>query len=331
MHGGTIRALGRFLGRIIVILVLLVGAAFLFGPREEVDTGIAFREEALPDDLDAYLAGEEARYPDIVPGTERRIVWAGEAGAQTDVSVVYLHGFSGTSEELRPVPDRVAEALGANLYFARLSGHGRGGAAMTEPTARDWLEDTAEAFAIGRRIGREVLVIATSTGGTLAAVAATDAGLIYQVKGMVLVSPNFEIANPAAAILTMPFGRDWGPVVAGEELGFTPLNDDHARYWTTRYPSVAAFPLGALVKYARRLDYSGVTTPALFIISDEDTVVTPDAARDVADRWGGLVEVLDWDVPEGDDPYGHILAGDILSPQGTGRMVEAILDWVARL
>jgi alpha-beta hydrolase superfamily lysophospholipase len=326
-----VRPIGKALGRVLIVLFLLAGALWLFAPVEPVDREIAFDEAALPRDLDAYLAEAEARFSDITPGTEKRILWAGAPGARTAISVVYLHGFSATSEEIRPVPDRVAEALGANLYYTRLAGHGRPGAAMAEATAGDWLEDTAEALAIGRRIGREVLVIATSTGGTLAAVAATDASLIDAVKGIVFVSPNFRLQNPAAPILTMPFGRHWGPLVAGAELGFEPTSEAHGRYWTSRYPSLAAFPMGALVRHARGLDYSGVTTPALFVYAEADRVVSAAETRRVAARWGGIVEELPVELPEGDDPYNHVLAGDILSPGNTGPMVEAILDWVGRL
>jgi alpha-beta hydrolase superfamily lysophospholipase len=229
------------------------------------------------------------------------------------------------------VPDLVAKALGANLFFTRLSGHGRGGAALATATAGDWLEDTAEAMAIGRAIGRQVIVIATSTGGTLAAIAATDAGQIDAVKGIAFVSPNFRMKNAAAFILTAPFGRYWGPLLAGEEIGFEPVNAAQARFWTTRYPSGAAFPVGALVKYAHRLDYSGVTTPALFLYSEGDQVVSPGATEEIAERWGGAMEILAVTLPPGSDPYGHILAGDVLSPGNTDATVRAILDWAGRL
>lgn len=325
------RAFGKFLGRVLLAVLLLFGALWLFGPEEPVDSEIAFDERSLPRDLDEWLAEREAEIPDIVPGTEKRILWAKGPRQRTEVAVVYLHGFSATSEEIRPLPDRVAAALDANLFFTRFAGHGRGGAALAEAEAGDWIEETAEALGIGRAIGEEVLVIATSTGGTLAAIAATDARLSDEVRGMVLLSPNFRVRGAAGAILTMPLARWWGPLLAGDEIGFAPVNDGHARFWTTRYPSRAALPVGALVKYARGLDYSGVTTPALFAFSEADRVVSPRAIRNIAARWGGPAELLPVTLGPGDDPYGHILAGDILSPGRTEEMVAAIVDWVGRL
>ncbi len=285
----------------------------------------------LPDDLDAFLAAREAQFPDIVPGTEKRIHWAGERGHRTARSVVYLHGFSATSEEIRPVPDLVAEALGANLHFTRLAGHGRGKAAMAEPREEDWWTDTAEALAVGRAIGEEVIVIATSTGGTLAAMAATEPGMIAGVKGIVFVSPNFRLKHPAARLLTLPYAEVWGPWVAGREIGFRALSEDQARFWTSRYPTRAAVPMGRLVKKAWALDYSGVRTPALFVFAEADTVVSADATRQMARRWGGPATLHAVTPGPDDDPFAHILAGDIVSPGGTAPMVEAVLDWARTL
>jgi len=134
-------------------------------------------------ELDGWLAAREAAVPDLRPDAARRIVWADAAGARTDWAVVYLHGFSASGEEIRPVPDAVAAALGANLFFARLSGHGRDGAAMAEASVADWMADTAEALAIGRALGERVLVIGTSTGAALATAAAHDAEMSEGLAG----------------------------------------------------------------------------------------------------------------------------------------------------
>ena len=114
---------GRRLGTTLLIAIVAVAGLFAFAPRE-------------PLDLDSYLRDREAVVGGITPGTEKRILWAGAAGARTDWAVVYLHGFSATSEEIRPVPDRVAAGLGANLYFTRLAGYGLATAVLTWPFAR---------------------------------------------------------------------------------------------------------------------------------------------------------------------------------------------------
>ena len=191
--------------------------------------------------------------------------------------------------------------------------------------------DVAEALAIGKRIGRRVLVISTSTGGSLAAEAALQPDLSAEMDGIVFISPNFGIASAAATILTWPWVRDWGPVVAGAERCFDVQSDLHARYWTTCYPTVALMPMAALAKHAAAGDYSAVTLPALFLLSPGDKVVSPAATRRVAAGWGGAVTIEEVTVGKGDDPYSHVIAGDILSPSMTAPVATAISDWAGGL
>lgn len=317
----------KWLGRAILLLALLIAGIALFGPREEVDLSTSFDPAAFGGDLDAYFAAEEARFDDITPGTEKRVIWAGEAGAQTPVSVLYIHGFSATSEEIRPVPDMLAEALGANLIFTRLAGHGRPGAAMAEPTAADWMADTAEALAAARIAGEQVIVVSTSTGGTLIAAAGLREDLMENVAGAIFVSPNFALNNPAAALLTMPAVRWWGPIVAGAERSFETVNEGHAKYWTNRYPTVATLPMAALVKHVDQLNLAAATTPALFMFSESDGVVSPQKTRETAGEWGGPTELFIAELGEGDDPWNHVIAGDILSPGMTETAAQAMIEW----
>lgn len=328
------RRFGRNLGRAILVIFLFGLAVWWLAPEEPVDREISFDSSALPQNLTElpdWIAAQELQFSDIRPGEEKRILWAGEPGVKTPLAVVYLHGFSASSEEIRPVPDDVAAALGANLFFTRLAGHGRTSAAMAEPLAGDWIEDTAEAMEIGRRLGDRVLVIATSTGGTLAAIAATDPDLSRDMAGIVMVSPNFGLRPLATRILDLPFARVWGPWVAGRTRSFEATNAGHAAHWTSTYPSVALFPMAALVRHARALDLGAAQVPLLVLYNPGDQVVDPARTLAAAARWGGPVR-LEQVVPgPGDDPYGHVIAGDILSPGQTGTAVGLILDWAAGL
>lgn len=314
-------------------LIAAIGAAclYLFGPYETVTAGDPPDRVAIAADPAAYLAAKEALFDDIRPGQKKQIIWAGETGTKTPLSVIYVHGFSASSAEIRPVPDRVATTLGANLVLTRLRGHGRDGSAMAEADAGDWIDDTAEALEIGRAVGENVLVIATSTGGTLAALAALDPAMRRQIKGIVFISPNFGINHPAAALLTFPAARYWVPLLFGKTRGFKPKNEDHAAGWTTRYPAVAVFPMAAMVVKAFAQDYSGVEIPALFYFSDKDQVVRADRTRIVAQNWGGPVALAAPNLKPSDDPSWHVITGDVLSPGTTDETVQLILDWVAQL
>ncbi|KZY00658.1 MULTISPECIES: alpha/beta hydrolase [unclassified Sulfitobacter] len=321
----------RFILGILIVLALLAAALWVFGPYEEDNLDTSFDVRAIEEGVDAYFAAAESVFDDITPGVEKQVIWAGEPDRPTGWSVLYVHGFSATSQEIRPVPDKVAEALGANLVLTRLRGHGRGADALAEGSVPGWMHDMAEGLAVARAVGERVLVIATSTGGTLATAAAAQPVLMEQVAGIVMVSPNFEINSDLAGLLTWPAARHWLPKLAGERRSFEPRNPEQATYWTTEYPSVATLPVGVLINAVDRLDLGRIEIPALFWFSDNDTVVRPAATRAIAERWGGPVTIVNPELGPRDDPSAHVIAGDILSPEQTTPTVAGILDWVGGL
>lgn len=316
-----------------ILLTVLVGVAlWLFLPRTGIDVSPKFDPTGMGDDIPAWLAQREGVFDDITPGAEKRIIWAGEPGVRTEWAVVYLHGFSATSEETRPVPDLVAQALRANLFYTRLAGHGRGGEALGEAVADDWILDLDEALAIGRRIGDRVLLISMSTGGTLATIAATDPDRATGLAGVVLMSPNYRLADATAQfLLDAPFVEHWGTLVAGNERSYTPRTPEQGRWWTTSYPLKALYPLAALMRAARALDPADAAVPALFLWSGRDLVVDEATTADVASRWGAPVKTTQLTLTAQDDPDGHVITGRIMSPDQTEPVVQAILDWVGGL
>lgn len=325
-------SLTRILALVFSVLVLFVGFAFLFGPREPAAISIKDFDRIITGDPDAYLAQAEAAFDDVTNGAQKRIVWAGERrGSRTPLAIIYLHGFAATSEELRPVPDRVAAALGANLVFARLAGHGRGGEALAQVSMNDWLNDLAEAMAIGRKIGERVVIMGTDLGGTLAAFGAIDGKIKPGLAGIVLISPNFGLRAVGARFLDMPYARQLLPLLVGGTRITAPLSDAHAKWWTTSYPTVAVLPTAALVNIMQDLPFEAARIPALFIVDDADRVVSTDAARDIERRWGGPSDLVEFHLGPDDDPARHVLAGDILSPGQTDAMVARLVDWIGAL
>lgn len=320
-----------FLGRMLVGVVVLVGVLWLFGPYEPADLSTSFDDSALSDGVDPYLAAQEARFSDITQGVEKQVIWAGAPEEKTDWAILYVHGFSATAQEIRPVPDDVAQAMGANLVFTRLAGHGRSGDAMAEPSVNDWMNDVSEGLAIARKTGDRVLVMATSTGGTLAAAAAVDDALMQSVAGIVMISPNFGVQNPLGTLLNWPAARYWLPTLAGDTRSWEPRNEAHGTYWSTTYPSVAALPMAALIKAVDGLDLQQAQVPALFIFSDDDSVVKPELTRAVVASWGGPTLIHNPSLTDADDPDAHVIAGDIMSPAQTAPTVQAILNWVEGL
>jgi pimeloyl-ACP methyl ester carboxylesterase len=301
------------------------------GPTEPVSLVPRFDAAAIGDDPDAWLAERESQVLNLRDNAAKEIVWAGAKGARTEWAIVYLHGFSASKGELRPVPDRVAEALGANLFLTRLSGHGRDGAAMAEPTVQDWIDDVAEAVAVGKRLGDKVVLIGTSTGATLATIAAARPELNDALAGVVLISPNYRPAGWAGRFIEWPWFRSWGPLVLGRERSWEPLNPEHGANWTHAYPMVSVAPLGALTRTVRGLDFKAIRVPALFLVSTTDKTIDTRIARRIAAEWGAPSELVPVILGPNDDPNGHVLAGDILSPSRTAPVVERIVAWIRGL
>lgn len=310
---------------LIVVIATLAALAALFslGPRVVVDTRVV--APALPEDLDAWLEVSEAAIPDVRPGTEKRIVWADPATRQaTPLSVIYLHGFSATRQEIAPVCDRVARQLQANLFYTRLRGHGRSGDAMAEATVNAWLADAVEALEIGRRLGQRVVVIGTSTGGTLATwLAARSEGL----ASLVLISPNFGVANPTAGILLWPWGEQLARLIVGPRRSWEPHNPSQALYWSHDYPTQALLPMMGLVDLVEGLDLKQITLPTLVLYSPEDSVVSPARTEARFQELGTARKAL-IEVEETGDPSHHVIAGDIMSPGSTDAVVKRIVGFV---
>jgi pimeloyl-ACP methyl ester carboxylesterase len=318
-------------GRRIVIgfLCLLAAVAILFalGPRVPVDTRITFDPAVVGDDPEAYLERTEDKIPGIRDGLEKEIIWADPMiHAKTPISIVYIHGFSASKGELRPLADEVADGLDANLFYTRLKGHGQDGAAMATATVNDWINDYAEALAIGREIGDKVVVIATSTGAALAVQAAAQAGASDGVAAMALISPNFGVRASGSEILTWPWGRQIAELVIGKTRGFEPRNEMQAKLWTTSYPTSALLSMAALTDLGREAPVEQVKIPALFIFSDSDRITRQDLTREIAARWGAPHELVA--VDDTGDPDNHVIAGDAISPVTTNFLAQRIVVWV---
>ncbi len=312
---------------VLLLLILILTILFLIGPRVEVGTSL--RPVELPEDLDQYLETSEASFLDIIPDTEKTIIWAGETGQKTPLSIIYLHGFSATRQETAPLADELAAELGANLYYDRFTGHGRSGEALAEATVNDWLNDANEALEIGRRLGNEVIILAASTGGSAAAWLVAQPGN-EDVHALVLISPNFEPVNSASKILTLPWGEQLANLVVGRERSWEPSNELHGRYWTNSYPTKTLLPMMGLVELAQNTDLHNVNTPLLLIYSPNDEVVSPSASEAAFDRYGAQEkEILA--IEQSDDISNHVIAGDIKSPGTTAEIRDAILSFLDAL
>jgi esterase/lipase len=308
------------------LLLALLLALFFSGPRVDADDTIA--PLILPPDLDTYLARNEGRYDDIVPGTEKKIFWAGRPGEQTPLALVYIHGFSATRQDTAPLAALVARELNANLFCTRLTGHGRGGEAMAEGSVKVWVNDMHEAMEVGKRLGRRVALVGCSTGATLALWQAAQ-GDVEALAALVLISPNFGPADRRTVILTWPWGVQMTELLVGKTRSWQPKNEAQGRYWTHSYPVRTLAPMMGLVKKVRSFDLRAITFPTVIIYSPKDTMVDPEAIVTAFHALGAEQKEL-IAAPGAGDSDQHVLAGDILSPAATASLAETIIDFLRK-
>jgi pimeloyl-ACP methyl ester carboxylesterase len=159
------RLLRRLLTVVVVIMII-----YLLGPQpSSPDYKAAL--PAVPSihaGLEKYVVAQEAAHK-LKPNNEARIVWANDSAKQkTEYAIVYLHGFSASQEEGNPVHRDIARQFGCNLYLSRLSQHGIDTAdALINMTADNLWESAKQAYAIGKQLGNKVILMGTSTGGSI--------------------------------------------------------------------------------------------------------------------------------------------------------------------
>jgi alpha-beta hydrolase superfamily lysophospholipase len=312
-------------GTVIAIVSLcLVGP--LLHPRHWAPDTISARVAAAGD-LDAYLANEERGVIGVKPALVKGIVWRDSVTkAKTPLGVIYLHGFSASRRELSPVPERLADSLGANLFFTRLAAHGRvDGEAFATVTPQQWIDDAREAIAIGKRIGERVIIVATSTGATLALEMAIERPA--DIAAMILVSPNHEPNDPRARFISGPLGPTLARFVGGKYVGFVPTNAAHAELWTPTYRSEGIPAMVDLVNHERSLDLSRVKMPVLTLYTSKDIVVRTDLIMSRHAELGSAYKEI-VDVPE---TTRHEMASDALVPQAVDPVLTRMLQFIRGL
>ena len=281
-------------------------------------------------DLTAWLEASESRVnlnQALIPNTTKRIRWYRERrNSKSKFSVVYLHGFSATRQEIAPVGAMIADALEANLFETRLAGHGQEQNPLKGVHAEDWIKDAAEALSIGALIGEQVIFMGTSTGATLALAMAGHPSF-EAVNTVVLLSPNFAVKDTKAEFLTWPGGPQLASVVAGQTRSWTPQNELQARYWSTTYPMAAVIEMMRLVKFVRGSLPLELNQSVLTIYSPADTVVDVGWIIKGYDQLDSPRKKL-VEIAGSGDRSNHVLAGNIMAPENNASLTDLISEFV---
>jgi pimeloyl-ACP methyl ester carboxylesterase len=248
-----------------LLIPLLLIIVYLVGPRPDapVYSTVMPVVPADPSALETYIHDQEASHK-LKTDNEARIVWLDSSRKKTPYALVYLHGFSASQGEGDPTDRYIAKKYGCNLYLSRLAEHGIDTPdAMIHLSADEYWASAQQALAIGKQLGDKVILMGTSTGGTLALqLAATYPD---QVAALVLLSPNIAINDPAAWMLNDHWGLQIAHLVTGSDYieskdDFGPL---YRQYWYPKYREEAVVALEELLETTmNERTYAKVRQPA---------------------------------------------------------------------
>ncbi len=259
--------------KIILAVILVILAAYFVGP--EMPKPILNKNlPVISGSVSDYVSHMESQEK-VRAGNEAKIIWANDSShAATEFVLLYLHGFSASRHEGYPVNEDFPMRYRCNAYLARLASHGlETENPLMDMTPDRLYESAKQALVIAGQLGKKVIIMGTSTGGTLALQLAADFPDL--VTGLILYSPNVSIKQKASLLLSRP----WGLQIARINFGgnFRVLSDDPTgeicKYWYCKYRAEGPVYLQQLIDVTmNEAVFSKVRCPLFlgYYFKDED-------------------------------------------------------------
>jgi esterase/lipase len=217
-------------------LLLIPAVFFMAGCKYEkpvLNGKINTLQNKTMQELEKKVADQNAAVKDLKKENEARIVWANpDNPAKTEYVLIYLHGFSASCREGYPVNYDFAKRYGMNMYCALFEGHGiAGDEPMKDLTAESYFESAKKALEIGRQLGKKVILMSTSTGGTISLKLAADNPWIH---ALIMFSPNVDVVDKKAHWLSNKFGYGLAKMVKGKMITYDDPSEVQ-KYWQSQY------------------------------------------------------------------------------------------------
>ncbi|MGB3006601.1 MAG: alpha/beta hydrolase [Chitinophagaceae bacterium] len=260
----------KFLKWLGIILLLLIVIYFL-GPKPS-HPNYSKELPVIPAEsiaLENYIKTNESRHK-LKTDNEARILWFNDSLKQkTEYAIVYLHGFSASQEEGDPIHYEFAQKFGCNLYLSRLDAHGID---TTEPlgnfTAEGLWNSAKEAYAIGKQLGKKVILLSTSTGGTLALKLCAE---YPEIAANIMLSPNIAINDANAWLLNNHWGLQIAHLVSGKHRTVSDTTAIYAQYWNNWYATRSLVQLEEFLETTmKESTFKKVTQPVLLLYYFKD-------------------------------------------------------------
>jgi len=185
-------------------------------------------------DLENAINTSEAAIKEIKPNNQAKIIWAKDyKQQQSPIAFVYLHGFGASNREGEPIMSLLSKKYNANIYMSRLKEHGLDRSDnFKNLTPENYIASAQKALEIGKKLGEKVILVSTSTGGTLSLKLASEDN---SIAGLVLYSPFIDVINPAFKTIASPEGKAGFIKMNGSEIIQQNRNEEEAKYWSTSY------------------------------------------------------------------------------------------------
>ncbi|MNR99088.1 Thermostable monoacylglycerol lipase [compost metagenome] len=310
--------------RLLIAVLFIIGVVYFLGPTPEKPVYNA----SLPivpadtEQLQLYVKNIDSPHK-IKPGNESQIIWNDSTKSKTTYVILYLHGFSASQEEGNPVHKEFAKRYGCNLYLARLSEHGIDTSdALANLTAEKYWRSAVQAYAVAKQLGEKVIILSTSTGGTLALKLAATYPEIY---GLINLSPNVAINDPAAFITNDPWGLQLTKLVTGSDFKSSPVdNPELTKYWYYSYRCEAVPALEELVETSMtKKTFEKVKCPVLTVCyykdkKNQDPTVKVSAMKEMMSQLGTSDSEKEFKPLPGPETHvigNHIRSKDVKSVQ----------------
>lgn len=223
---------------VLASIVVVLGIVYWAGPKfpaPKLSDGLP-TVPVQTENFDQYVETRDAGKK-IKPDNEGRVIWANDSlKNKTSYCLLYLHGFSASWYEGNPVHIDFARRFGMNLYIPRLASHGlETSEALIDMTPDRLWESAKEALVAAQALGEKVILMSTSTGGTLSLKLAADFPNL--VSGLILYSPNIAINNGAAFLLDKPWGLQIARAVSHGKYRVTnpDSTSEDCKYWYCKY------------------------------------------------------------------------------------------------
>lgn len=262
-------------------------------------------ERLLPRRDDGIIRGAE---PVAIEGTGR--------GA-----VLLLHGFGDTPQALGGLASRLAEQ-GWTVRAPLLPGHGRSLPDFARARADHWIAHARRELDALRSTHESVHLVGLSMGGAIATIlAAEEAGTPRAPRSLVLLAPYVDMPRAVRRLarchlLFTPFV----PYAAGRSE--RSIHDPEAAARTLGYGVLTPRLLRELLRVVERVHDAlpRAAAPTLWVQSEHDNRLTPQAARIAFDRLGSSEKRIEWL-----DRCGHVITVDY----ERDRVAALVAEWLA--